>query len=230
MRRAQGSGGEAVGVIRVLIVDDHTLVRHCLRGLIDKTPGLTVVADAADGREAVTLAAKLRPHVVLMDIEMPGLNGVEATRQIVNQTPGVRVVALSGHVDEGRTARMFEAGASGYVTKTAAFEELLDAVRAAAAGRVYVSPHISDHIVSSFTSTGTRPASAPSSAGLTPREREVLQLVAEGKSTQESASVLHISIKTVETHRRALMEKLDVYSIAELTKYAIREGLTPLGD
>jgi len=162
-----------------------------------------------------------------MDIGMPGLNGVEATRKIRESCPNVRVVALSMHMDKQYVARMLEAGASGYVTKDCAFEELADAVRTVTKGRTYLSPKIAGLVVEGYLRrlSGHETPSAPR---LTPREREVLQLTAEGQSTKGIAFTLHVSVKTIETHRRNIMEKLNIHSIAELTKYAIQEGLTSL--
>jgi two-component system, NarL family, response regulator NreC len=213
--------------IRVLIADDHRIVRDGIRALLEKHPDLQLVAEAENGREAVALAKKLHPQVIVMDLSMPDLNGMEATRQVVNEAPNVRVLALSMHADKRFIMSMLDAGASGYLLKDCAFEEFATAVRAVAAGGTYLSPRIAGLVVKDRLQP--RPTDATSaSADLTPKEREVLQLITEGKNTKEIASLLEISIKTVETHRQHMMGKLDVRSVAELTKFAIREGLTSL--
>jgi len=209
------------------LVDDHQLLRAGLRTLLSKERDLEIVAEASDGREAVKLVAKHSPDVVVMDIGMPNLNGIEATRQIREIAPRTRVVALSMHSGAQFVSRMLEAGASAYLLKDSAHEELLHAVRAVTAGQVYLSPAITGVVVDDYVrragTTNARPV-------LTPREREVAQLLAEGRSTKEIAGQLFLSVKTIETHRQHIMEKLNISSIAELTKYAIREGLTELGD
>jgi len=214
---------------RILLADDHKIMREGLRSLLDEALDMEVVAEAEDGRTAVQLAKKLSPDVIVMDITMPDLNGVEATRQILRDAPRAKVVALSMHSDRQFVARMLEAGASGYVLKDAAFEELATAIRAVVTGRVHLSSRITGLVVEDYVQRlpGTEPkVSSP----LTPREREVLQLLAEGKGTKEAARLLHVSPKTIETHRRNIMERLNLHGIAELTKYAIREGLTSLDD
>lgn len=212
--------------IRILLADDHKIVREGIRALLEKQPNMEVVAEAEDGRTAVRLARDLSPDVVVMDIGMPALNGIEATRQIVSELPGVKVVALSMHSNRRFVARMLKAGASGYLLKDCAFEELIRAVRAVAAGQLYLSPEITGVVVENYVRHLQEIDLAPSD--LTPREREVLQLLAEGKSIKQIASTLHVSVKTVGTHRQHLMQKLDIHSTAELTKYAIRAGLTSL--
>jgi DNA-binding NarL/FixJ family response regulator len=198
---------------------------------------MTVVAEAGDGRIAVQMSEESQPDVVVMDIAMPHLNGVEATRQIIGRRAGKapKVIALSMHQDRRFMTEMLKAGASGYLLKDAASEELIQAIRTVAGGKTYLSPQIADVVVDDYLRRlplgGPGQTSAPMAersayAALTPREREVLQLMAEGKATKQIAMILHVSIKTVETHRRQLMEKLNLHSVAELTKYAIREGLT----
>jgi DNA-binding NarL/FixJ family response regulator len=213
---------------RILIADDHRIVREGLRALLGDQAAITVVGEAEDGRKAVELAARLRPDIVIMDITMPGLNGIEATRQIVAANPGTRVIALSIHSDRRFVQQMFEAGATGYLLKEGAFEELTRAIHTVAEGRAFVSPGIAgiliDDLVRHMAGRGS-PTGAPALSG---REKEVLQLLAEGKSTKEIALILRVGAKTVETHRRQIMLKLQLDSVAELTKYAIREGLTPL--
>ena len=212
---------------RIILVDDHQLLRAGLRTLLSKERDLEIVAEASDGREAVKLVTKHSPDVVIMDIGMPNLNGIEATRQIREIAPRTRVVALSMHSGAQFVSRMLEAGASAYLLKDSAHEELLHAVRAVTAGQVYLSPAITGVVVDDYV---RRAGTATAGPVLTPREREVAQLLAEGRSTKEIAGRLFLSVKTIETHRQHIMEKLNISSIAELTKYAIREGLTELGD
>ena len=211
----------------VVLADDHEIIRECLRSLLEKEPDIEVVGEASDGRTAVRLARDLSPHVVVMDISMPDLNGVDATRQILSRAPGTRVLALSMHSDRRFVARMLQAGAAGYLLKECAYGEFVQAVRAVAAGRTYLSPSIAGGIVETFVRQPD--AEAPSAAAvLTPRQREILQLVAEGRSTKQIAAHLHVSTKTVDTHRHEVMTKLGLHSVAELTKFAVREGLTGL--
>jgi len=213
--------------IRIVLADDHHIVRDGLRSLLEEQDDMEVIAEAENGRDAVALAAELRPDVVVMDVGMPDLNGMEATRQVLERARGTRIVALSMHSDRRFVAGMLEAGASGYVIKDAAFEELARAIRAAVDGRTFLCPAVAGVVVEDYLS---RPATGePTPARpLTPREREVLQLLAEGGSTKQIAARLGVSVKTVETHRSRIMAKLDIRSVAELTKYAIREGLTSL--
>lgn len=212
--------------VQILLADDHKLMREGLSSLLSQQDGIEVVAQAGNGREAVQLAARLAPHVVVMDVSMPGLNGIDATRQILTATPGTRVIALSMHSDRQFVAEMFRAGASGYLLKDSAFEELSSAIRAVASNQTYLAPKISGFSIEDYVvSESAEPLVAPR---LTRREREVLQLLAEGKGTKEIAADLFLSTKTIETHRQHLMEKLNMYTVAELTKYAIREGLTTL--
>ncbi len=214
-------------IIRVLLVDDHQMMRDGLRGLLVGEPDIEVVGEASDGRIALDLVRTLSPDVVVMDIGMPDMNGVEATRRIHNEYERVKVVALSTHTDKRYVHHMLEAGACGYVLKIAAHDELLRAVRAASVGKTYLSPEIAGLVVE--RSTGTNPGKEVSAySTLGAREREVLQLVAEGKTSGETAKQMHISIKTVETHRRNIVQKLGLRGTAELTKYAVREGLTSL--
>ena|SRR2546423_1819771 len=213
--------------MRILLADDHQIVREGLRGLLQQEGDMEVIGEAADGRAAVQMTHDMSPDVVVMDVGMPGLNGIEATRQIMNKEPDAKVVALSMHADRRFMGEMLKAGAKGYLLKDGAFEELANAIRSVVADKVYLSPRIADVVVDDYVrrQNGVEPSAF---AKLTPREREVLQLMAEGRATKEIAMDLHVSIKTIETHRRQIMEKLQIYSVAELTKYAIREGLTSL--
>jgi DNA-binding NarL/FixJ family response regulator len=210
---------------RILIADDHQLMREGLRGLLEGEPDMEVVGETESGREVLDLIQKLSPDVVIMDVAMPDLNGVDATRKVTKTAPAIRVLALSMHTDKRFVAGMLNAGASGYVPKDCAFAELARAVRTVAAGKVYLSPAIAGLVAEEFASRAVKEAPA---SPLTSREREVLQLLAEGRATKEIAGCLRLSVKTVETHRRQMMEKLDLHSVAELTKYAVREGLTSL--
>lgn len=213
--------------IRILLADDHKITRQGLRSLLEKQDDMEVVAEAEEGRTAVRLAREFSPHIVIMDVSMPDLNGVEATRQIVERTPDVRVIALSMHSDSLFVTEMLKSGASGYLLKDCAFEELTLAIRAVADGKTYLSPSISGVVVDDYLHRLSKTAYAGPDI-LTNREREVLQLLAEGNSTKKIALKLHISVKTVESHRRQIMDKLDIDSVAELTKYAIRKGFTSL--
>jgi len=213
--------------IRILLGEHCTLMRQGLRSLLERQDGLEVVAEAANGREAVRAARELRPDIALICITMPELNGIEATRQIKTHAPNTKVIALSVHSDGEMVTEMLKAGASGYVLATCDVEELLHAMRTVLAGQTYLSPEVAGFVTEALLDRdgGRR---GPNGPGLSPREREVLQLVAEGKNTKQIARQLSRSPKTVEMHRRHLMQKLDLYSISELTKYAIRKGLTSL--
>lgn len=213
--------------IGVLLVDDHAIIREGLRSLLEKQPDMEVLADTDEGRKAVELVRELSPDVVIMDVTMAGLNGIEATRLIAAEFPEVKVIALSIHSQRRFIADMLSAGAAGYILKECLFDELVQAIQAVAVGGRYLSPRIADVVVDDYVKRLSGTADSPLAA-LTGREREVLQLVAEGKSTKEIALELHVSTKTIEANRRQIMEKLDVYSIAELTKCAVREGLTTL--
>jgi DNA-binding NarL/FixJ family response regulator len=212
---------------RILLADDHRILRQGLRGLLASEKDFEVIAEAENGRTAVEMAERLVPHVVVMDIGMPDLNGIDATRQIIDRVPSVRVIALSAYADRRLIAEILKAGASGYLLKESAFEELSEAIRTAAAKKVYLSPKIAAELVDDYVRMAKDPGPSVFES-LSPREREVLQLIAEGHSTKEVARVLKVSVKTVETHRRQLMNKLELFSVAELTRYAIREGLVSL--
>jgi DNA-binding NarL/FixJ family response regulator len=213
--------------IGVLLVDDHAIIREGLRSLLEKQPDMDVLADTDEGRKAVELVRELMPDVVIMDVTMAGLNGIEATRLITNEFPEVRVVALSIHSQRRFIADMLSAGAAGYVLKECLFDELVQAIQTVAAGGRYLSPRIADVVVEDYVKRLSCTCDSPLSA-LSGREREVLQLVAEGKSTKQIALELHVSTKTIEANRRQIMGKLNVHSVAELTKCAVREGLTTL--
>ena len=213
--------------VRILLADDHGIIRQGLRSLLEKESDMEVVAEAEDGREALQLVRQLAPDIIVMDITMPNLNGVDATRQIVGDFPNVKVIALSIHSNRRLVAEMLKAGASGYVLKECLFDELVQAIRSVTAGGIYLSPRITGVVVDDYVEhLSTKPESQL--AILTNREREVLQLLAEGKPTKQIALELHVSTKTIEASRRQIMEKLDIHSVAELTKYAVREGLTSL--
>jgi len=217
---------------RILLADDHVIIRHGLRSLINAQGDMEVVGEAGDGRSALGMARQLSPNVVVMDVGMPELNGVEATRQMATQVPGAKVLMLTAHGEQKTVREALRAGACGYVLKDMAFEELASAIRTVASGKTYLSPNVAGAVVDGYLTGAGGNGNGEEVRGvfskLTPREREVLQLMAEGKSTKQVAMALHVSVKTVETHRRQLMEKLDLHSVAELTKYAIREGLTSL--
>jgi DNA-binding NarL/FixJ family response regulator len=211
--------------IRILIADDHQIVRQGLRNLLEKEPDMRVVAEADDGRATVRMVREISPDVVIMDVAMPDLNGIEATRQIVAEFPKIKVIALSMYADQRFVLNMLKAGASGYLLKDCAFEELTRAIRLVMSHKTYLSSGVTDIVVKDYTS-GNNSGQPSVFSTLSPREREVLQLMAEGKSTSQIADLLHVSVKTIETHRQQVMHKLNIHSVAELTKYALREGLT----
>jgi len=213
--------------IRILLADDHGIVREGLRSLLEKEPDIKVVGEAEDGRKALGLVSELLPDVVIMDISMPGLNGADATRRIVHQFPTVKVIALSMHSNRIFVVDMLKAGASGYVLKECLFDELVEAIRIVAAGDKYLSPKVAGVVVSDYVKRLSGGAESPLET-LTGREREVLQLIGEGKNTKQIALELHVSSKTIEANRRKIMEKLDAHSIAELVKMAIVGGLASL--
>ena len=213
--------------IRIIIADDHQIVRQGLRVLIEKEPDMEVVGEAEDGQATVSLAKELHPHIVLMDIKMPDLNGIEATRQILTDMPDVKIIALSMYPDQRFVMNMLKSGARGYLLKDSAFEELAQAIRLVMANKTYLCPLVTEVVVKDLVTLN--PASNQTAlAVLTSREREVLRLLAEGKRTSQIAQLLDISVKTVDTHRQQIIHKLGIRSLAELTKYAIREGLTSL--
>jgi len=212
-------------IVRVLLAEDHTIVRKGLCSLLDGEAGIEVIGEAEDGRQAIKKVEQLLPDVVLMDIAMPGLNGLEATRQIKKRFPEVKVLILTMHANEEYIFQILRAGASGYVVKQAAPSELVSAIQAAYRGESFLSPSISRKVIEEYIRQAEATAEKDSYDQLTNREREVLQLIAEGHPNREIAEMLHISVKTVETHRAHLMDKLDIHSTAELTQYAIRKGV-----
>jgi DNA-binding NarL/FixJ family response regulator len=210
--------------IRIILADDHRIVRQGLRSILAAEPDMEVLAEADNGRAVLGLVQKLSPHLVIMDISMPGLNGMEATQQIQAAFPGVKVIALSMHSDSLFVLNMLKAGASGYLLKDCAVEELVKAIRAVVSHKTYLSPGVSDIVIRDFVSgwSTTQPAAL---AVLTPKEREVLQLLTQGQNPHQIAGALKISPKTVEAHRKQLMGKLGIQSLDELTQYAVREGI-----
>jgi DNA-binding NarL/FixJ family response regulator len=210
--------------MRVLIADDHKMMRDGLRAVLEKA-GIVVSGEAANGFEAVELAQTLLPQIVVMDISMPGLNGIDATRLLLARSTEVRVIALSMNSDRRYVAAMFKAGAVGYLLKNSASDELIQALHAVAEGLTYVSPAIAATVVVDWMAPQ---AAIAADKPLSTREREVLQLLAEGNSSKDIAKRLGVAVPTIETHRRQIMGKLKLHSIAELTKFAIREGLTSL--
>jgi DNA-binding NarL/FixJ family response regulator len=211
--------------VRVIVADDHSMVRSGLRALLEREPSISVVGEVADGRAALQAAKRLRPDVVVMDVSMPELGGVEGTRAIIGEVPGIKVVGLSMHAD--KRFRMLQAGASAYVLKDAAVGELVSAINAAVANQTYLSPAVARIITEDYVrSMPTGDSDLTSS--LSPREREVLQLVAEGRKTKEIAARLSVSTKTIETHRTRIMHKLSARSVADLTRIAVADGLVSL--
>jgi two-component system response regulator NreC len=211
--------------IKILIADDHQIMREGLRTMLEKEHDIKVVGEAEDGRMTHRLAQELIPDVIIMDVAMPDLNGIEATRQIIADLPGVKIIALSMHDDRRFVLNMLKAGAAGYMLKDCAFKDLAKAIRVVMSNKTYLSDEIADIVVKDYLASST-PAGSSVFQLLSPREREVLQLLAEGKTSALIGESLHISVKTVETHRQQIMVKLKIKSVAELTKYAIREGLT----
>jgi two-component system response regulator NreC len=211
--------------IRILLADDHTVMRGGLRLLLERQPNLTVVGEAADGREAVELAAAENPNVVVMDIAMPHLNGVEATRQIVGRSPDTAVVILSMHSDESYVIRSLKAGARAYLLKDSAEADLIAAIHAITEGKSFFSPAVRRILKEDYVHQLAKLGAEDSYELLTNREREVLQLVAEGKSNKEVANLLNLSLYTVETHRTHILQKLNIHSVPELILYAVRKGI-----
>ena len=214
--------------VRILIADDHKILREGLRSLLETQSAFAVVAEAEDGLTAYEGVKKHKPDIAILDIGMPGLNGIEVTRKIRSEQTTTKVIALSIHADRRFVMGILEAGANGYLLKDSAFAELITAVTAVTKGKTYLSPSIAETVIKSSLEKSDR-GKQGSSVLLSGREREVLQMIAEGKSTKEIAFRLFVSTKTVETHRKQIMDKLSIRTVAGLTKYAIREGLTSLG-
>jgi DNA-binding NarL/FixJ family response regulator len=216
-----------VSAVRILVADDHEIVRQGLRALLEAQPGWQVVAEAIDGREALDKAKRLRPDVVVLDVSMPNLNGLEATRQIRKALPETEVLILTMHDSEQLVREVLEAGARGYVLKSDAGRELVTAVESVRNSKPYFTSRVSEIVLDGYLHAGERSDAfnAPRTVRLSPREREIVQLLAEGKSNKEVAVALHISVKTAETHRTNLMRKLDLHSISELVRYAIRNKM-----
>lgn len=216
-------------MIKIVLADDHKILREGICSLVKGYPDMEVIGEAADGRTVLKLVKDLSPDIVIMDITMPDLNGIDATRRITAEHPNVKVIALSMHYDKQFVSEIFRAGASGYLLKDCAFDELEHAIRIVIENKTYINPQIASLVVeslvnqSSAVNTGTQSFSL-----LTQREKEVLQMIAEGNSTKQIASQLNVSAKTIESHRRQVMGKLNIRNVAELTKFAIREGITSI--
>jgi two-component system response regulator NreC len=213
--------------IRILLADDHAITREGLRSLIEKQSDIEVIGEAEDGRKAVCLVRELLPDILITDISMPNLNGIDATRQIVRDYPKVKVIALSVHSNKAFVADMLKAGASGYVLKECLFDELADAINTVVKGGIYLSAKVAGVVVDDYVRHLSSSAQSPLDL-LSEREREVLQLIAEGKSTKQIALQLHVTTKAIEANRRKIMEKLDAHSVADLVKIAVAGGLTSL--
>lgn len=213
--------------ISILLADDHKIVRQGLRSLLEESPDLKIVGEADNGREAVQFAEELHPDIIVMDIGMPKLNGIEATRKITERNRRAKVIALSIHSDRRFIRNMFKAGAKGYLLKECAVDELIDAVQTVYDDKVYISSHVSSTLIEDYVRELNVPLPNVE-VELLDREREILQLMAEENNTKEIASQLNLSVKTVDHYRRQLMEKLDIHSVAGLVKYAIREGIISL--
>jgi DNA-binding NarL/FixJ family response regulator len=213
--------------IRILLADDHPIFREGVRSLLDSQPGVEVVAEVEDGAGAVEAARTQKPDVVVIDVSMPGMNGLDATLRIIAEEPDTKVLCLSMHSDRRFVDAALRSGARGYLLKECALEELATAIQAVVAGQIYVSPRLADTVLAGYRADGGERSALDL---LTPREREVLQLLAEGHSAQDIASRLYVSVKTVGTHREHLMQKVKTRSLAGLTKFAIREGLTSAED
>lgn len=214
--------------IRIALCDDHQIIREGLRSLLDKQPDMTVVGECVNGLEAIKLAAEKKPDIMVLDIAMPELNGIAAATRIFAQFPRIKILALSMHSDHHFVTEMLEAGASGYMLKDSAFPELANAIRTIMAGGLFISPRIAGNVLDEFTHRSRPNNKSHQRIELSPREKEILQMISEGKSSKDIAAVMNISIKTVETHRQHIMNKVGAHNVATLTKFAIREGLTSL--
>jgi two-component system response regulator NreC len=214
-----------MGRVRILLADDHTVVRQGLRKLLEERPDWEVIAEAGDGREAVRLAEQQKPDVAILDVAMPLLNGIEATRQITKRVPSTRVLVLSMHADEAYVTQILQAGATGYLLKDSADVDLLKAVGEAAQGRSFLSPAIARVMLDDYVRQLADKGVTDRYESLSEREREIFQLIAEAKTNKEIAALLNVSPSTVETHRAHIMEKLDLHSAAEIVLYAVRRGV-----
>ncbi len=214
--------------VKILMVDDHKIVLEGLCALVNNEPDIEVIGQARDGREAIKMAHELKPDVIVMDVHMPGMDGVDATRRIANDFPDIKIIALTMYPKKSFVTEMLSAGASGYILKDDAFTELVKAINTVMDGQAYLCPKAASALVDHYVRN--HPQNIPANILLTNRQREVLKLLAEGKSTKEIALILKLSPKTIDACRHRVMEKLNVQNIAELVKYAIREGLTPLED
>ena len=210
---------------RILVADDHTIVRQGLRAILEGEPDMEVVGEAADGREAVKKAVSLAPDVVIMDVSMPKMNGLEATARIVKDNPAIRVVALTMHSSEEYVYSLLKAGAKGYLLKESVSSDLVEAIHAVEGGGTYLHPSISNKVVEGYLKRPQSPATGGMLDVLTPREREILQLIAEGHTNREIAGMLVLSVKTIENHRTRIMDKLEIHNVAGLTRYAIDRGI-----
>lgn len=213
--------------VNIVLADDHKLFRDGLKTILEKDSTMSIVGEANDGLETISIANQLKPDIVIMDISMPKLNGVEATRRIISENPQIKILVLSMHSDQRFVLETLKAGASGYLLKDSSSLELNGAIKSVMNDKIYLSSQISKNVIEDYVRIARQKESSVYSL-LSAREREVLQQLAEGKNNREVAEQLNISVKTVESHRKNIMEKLNLFSIAELTKYAIREGITPL--
>jgi DNA-binding NarL/FixJ family response regulator len=223
--RYSASEASILAQIRILLADDHTIIRSGIKLLLEQQPDFKVVAEASDGREAVELVSKHHPDVAVLDIGMPELNGIEATRQIASTAASTQVVILSMHADEGYVLRALKAGARGYILKNSAEADLIRAIRSVAEGKSFFSPVISKMLLDDYVRQLRDKQVEDSYDLLTPREREILQLLAEGKTNKEVANILHLSVYTVDTHRGNILQKLNLHGVPELILYAVRKGI-----
>lgn len=210
---------------RILLVDDHEIMREGMCALLKRIPDIEIVGQASDGRTGISMAKEFCPDIVIMDIGMPNLNGIEATRQLLADNPRIKVMALSTHSDGSIVAKMLKSGASGYMLKESAFSELMEGIAAMMEGKTYLCSKIAKVVFSDYVTMLSSPQ-WPGGEGLSSRENEVLQLVAEGKTSKEISLALNVSVKTIDSHREHIMEKLSIHNVAGLTKYAVREGIT----
>ena len=216
-----------MNLIKVVVADDHTILRQGIKALLDNQAGIEVIGEAKDGREALTLIERLQPDVILMDIAMPGLNGLEATRRIKKKFPKIKVLVLTMYTNEEYVFQILQAGANGYLVKETAFQDLISAIRAVYRDEAFMSPSISKKVINRYTQRAQKTNDTTCDV-LTTREREVLQLIAEGSSSKKIAEALFISPKTVETHRTHIMDKLNIHNRTDLVKYAIRKGIVDI--